>query len=218
MPAQSPTEQRLLEVAIDHFGRFGLDGASTRAMARDANTLMSSITYHFGGKAGLYLAAADHIAVTMARFVAPALEQVATLFDGVPKPADARRALHIIVAHMIGVMVKDETAAIARFIVREQADPTEAFDRIYAGIMGLMLARVAGLLRIVSHNRLDEHAAKLRAMTIVGQILIFRVGRATVLRGAEWTEIGEDEIKEIQAHVADNLEAILDRLERGGSA
>jgi uncharacterized protein (TIGR02217 family) len=49
------TDSRLLDVAIDHFGRLGLEGASTRAIARDAETLMSSITYHFGGKEGLYL-------------------------------------------------------------------------------------------------------------------------------------------------------------------
>jgi AcrR family transcriptional regulator len=216
MATDQPTEQRLLDVAIDHFGRFGLDGASTRAIARDADTLMSSITYHYGGKQGLYLAAADHIAATMTRFVAPALAQV-SLFEGDFTPENAKRALQIIVAHVIGVMVGQETAAIARFIVREQADPTEAFDRIYAGVMSHMLARIAGLLRIISRNRLDEHAAKLRAMTIVGQVLIFRVARATVLRGAEWTEIGEDELKEIQAHVAENLEAIVDSLERKGT-
>ena len=52
------THLRLLDVAVDHFGRFGIDGASTRAIAKDAETPMSSITYHFGGKEGLYLATA----------------------------------------------------------------------------------------------------------------------------------------------------------------
>ena len=60
----SPTDQRLLEVAIDHFGRLGREGASTRAIAKDADTLMSSITYHFKGKDGLYLACAEHIALS----------------------------------------------------------------------------------------------------------------------------------------------------------
>ena len=215
---ESSTVTRLLDVAVDHFGRFGLDGASTRAIARDAGTLMSSITYHFGGKTGLYLAAADHIASTMTMFVRPALEQIAPILLGTPTPATARQALHILVGHMIGVMVRPETASIARFIVREQAEPTEAFDRIYSGIMGQMLTRVAWLLRIVSHERLGEHAAMLRAMTLVGQVLIFRVARAAVLRGAGWDEIGDAETSEIQAQVADNIEAILDRLERGGSA
>src|SRR5437879_6854420 len=53
--------QRLLDAAIDHFGRKGLEGASTRAIAAAAGTTMSSITYHYGGKEGLYLAAVRHI-------------------------------------------------------------------------------------------------------------------------------------------------------------
>ena len=76
MTSQS-TNSRLLDVAIDHFGRLGLEGASTRSIARDADTLMSSITYHFGGKEGLYLAAADHIAGHMHAKIAPMLDRAA---------------------------------------------------------------------------------------------------------------------------------------------
>ena len=36
-----------------------------RAIATAAGTTMSSITYHYGGKQGLYLAAARHIADQM---------------------------------------------------------------------------------------------------------------------------------------------------------
>ena len=55
----------LLDTAIDQFGRYGFDGASTREIARASGTAMSSITYHFGGKQGLYLAAAEHIAAAI---------------------------------------------------------------------------------------------------------------------------------------------------------
>ena len=57
--------ESLLDCAVDHFGRFGFEGAATRAIAADCGTAMSSITYHFGGKEGLHLAAADHIAAQM---------------------------------------------------------------------------------------------------------------------------------------------------------
>ncbi|MGE5722624.1 MAG: TetR family transcriptional regulator, partial [Sphingomonadales bacterium] len=64
---------RLLEVAIEQFGRLGFEGASTRDIARASGAAMSSITYHFGGKEGLYLAAADHIARQIADAQAPSL-------------------------------------------------------------------------------------------------------------------------------------------------
>src|SRR5438552_17576968 len=66
-------DQRLLDAAIDHFGRKGIEGASTRGIAAAAGTTMSSITYHYGSKQGLYLAAARHIADQMGDRMAPAL-------------------------------------------------------------------------------------------------------------------------------------------------
>jgi AcrR family transcriptional regulator len=70
VPRKTPKpaiDDRLLDTAIDQFGRKGLEGASTRAIATAADTAMSSITYHYGGKEGLYLAAARRIAGQIAR-------------------------------------------------------------------------------------------------------------------------------------------------------
>lgn len=212
------TDSRLLDVAVDHFGRLGLEGASTRAIARDADTLMSSITYHFGGKEGLYLAAADHIARHMGTQIAPALEHAAALCGDDGDVAAARAAVHAIVGGMTMVMLHDESAAMSRFIVREQADPTEAFSRLYNGVMGQMLGRLAGLLTRVSGGRLTDPQARVRAMTLVGQVLVFRVARATVMTGMGWTRIEADQTALILGAIAANLDAILDQLQAGDAA
>jgi len=49
------------------------DGGKFVEIAAAAGTAMSSITYHYGGKEGLYLAAADHISSRMAEGMSPAL-------------------------------------------------------------------------------------------------------------------------------------------------
>jgi AcrR family transcriptional regulator len=211
--ASTTTDSRLLDVAVDHFGRHGRDGASTRAIARDAGTPMSSITYHFGGKDGLYLAAAEHIAADMRRHIAPSIERAGALCAADGGSADARAAIHAILGGMIVMMLDDRMAAMARFIVREQADPTEAFDCIYTGVMGGMLDRISGLVMRVSDNRLDRDAARVRAITLVGQVLVFRVARATVVAGMGWARIGQDEAAMIARIVAANLDAILDQIE-----
>lgn len=216
--APPSTDSRLLDVAVDHFGRLGLEGASTRAIARDADTLMSSITYHFGGKEGLYLAAADHIAGHMHTKIAPLLERAAGLCGDDGDTAAARASIHAMITGMAMVMLHDETAAISRFIVREQADPTEAFTRIYSGVMGQMLDRLSTLLTRVSGNTLTEAEARVRAMTLVGQVLVFRVARATVMTGMGWTDIGPAQAALIVRTIAANLDAILDQLQTGGPA
>lgn len=216
--SQPSLETRLVEAAIAHFGAVGLHGASTRAIARDANTPMSSITYHFGGKQGLYLAAADHIAARMSEQFSPAIVQVTAAVAADPSAPVARRALQTIIANMIDVLVRSETAAFSRFIIREQAEPTEAFNRIYEGAIRQMLEQFASLLQIVANRAITEHEARVRAITLAGQVLVFRVARATALRGTGWDEIGADEAAEIKAAVAANLNAILDQLEAGGRA
>jgi AcrR family transcriptional regulator len=212
------TDLRLLEVAIDHFGRKGLEGASTRAIASAAGTPMSSITYHFGGKSGLYLAAAEHIAAIMGELMQPALEKVAEICAGGIDPAAARAALQALYGRLIEVLMSEDSAAFARFIVREQAEPTEAFERIYAGTMSQMLARAAAMLRVIAAGRLDEIDARVRALALFGQVLVFRVARAAVLKGTGWNAVTDRETAIVGAAVADHLDAIFDRLERGSSS
>ena len=208
-----PTNRRLLDVAIDHFGRRGLEGASTRAIARDAETPMSSITYHFGGKQGLYLAAADHIAAGIGDMIRPV--ETAREAEAVSDADAARAVLHGIVARAADMLNSERTAPFARFIVREQADPTEAFRGIYEKTMGPMIDTVSRLIRIVSGNRLDAQQARLRTMTIVGQILVFRVARAAALAATGWPAIGVQETGAIKQVLAENLDAILDRIAVG---
>src|SRR3954465_6051144 len=89
---------RLLDVAIEQFGRLGFEGASTRNIARASGTAMSSITYHFGGKEGLYPATADHIAESIAEFQRPVLK--AALESGTTSPEAAREAILQILDNM----------------------------------------------------------------------------------------------------------------------
>src|SRR5208282_731957 len=53
--------QRLIQTAIEVFGAYGFDGASTRMLAQKAAVNLAAIPYYFGGKQGLYRAAAQFI-------------------------------------------------------------------------------------------------------------------------------------------------------------
>ena len=217
MAIPTTTDTRLLDVAIDHFGRFGLNGASTRAIAKDAETPMSSITYHFGGKEGLYLAAARRISALMAAKLAPAVTEIDfAIADG--GAAAGRKALQATYAHMLRVIAGPDAAPLAQFIMREQADPTEAFSIIFEEMMAPLLTRVVALLKIVSGGKLDEREGRLRAITLFGQALVFRVARQTAIRGMGWTDIGARELAAIEQVLFTHLSAVLDQLAARGRA
>lgn len=209
--AQS-THQRLIEIAIAAFGRAGRDGVSTRELAELAGTPMSSITYHFGGKDGLYLAAARHIATVLSTRLAPLLagarEQTQTPGD----ERTLRHLLHKIIAGMLVMMVADENKSLARFILREQADPTDAFEILFGEIMRPVITRISEILVLLSRGTMTKVEANVRSTAIFGQLLVFEMARAAVLRATGWPTIGDDERTQLQLVVADHLDGILDRI------
>ncbi|MBY8827605.1 CerR family C-terminal domain-containing protein [Hephaestia mangrovi] len=199
---------KLLEVAVREFGQRGLEGASTRGIAAAAGTAMSSITYHYGGKKGLYLAAADYIAQQM-EDVGKGLE-----FEraGLPETPEAARAvIQTVLGRMIDKLTSTQTSPWSMFIVREQMNPTEAFDRIYAGPMGRFMEMLVELVCIATGRR-DRNVASVAVVTLFGQVLAMRAARATCARLFERPVDAPDLIAEVRARIAANTDAILDRL------
>jgi AcrR family transcriptional regulator len=204
----SPTDRRLLEVAIDHFGRLGREGASTRAIARDAGTLMSSITYHFKGKDGLYLACAEHIASTIRAKTAPIVDRLA-----LPTPdAQARATIDALIGGLIVIMMQEDVAPMARFVVREQMSPTRAFDILYDGAIGHVIEPLVALLMTVTGDRLGLEEARIRAFSLLGQVYALRFGRAALMRLTRWESVGPRETELARAAILANVDAILAEL------
>src|SRR5690242_1948877 len=87
LPAEGSRRGRILAAAIQAFARAGFDGASTREIAEAAGVTDPLLFYHFGSKAGLYLAAVQ--------------DQLEKLHDGLEAAlsgvADARARLRVFV-------------------------------------------------------------------------------------------------------------------------
>lgn len=201
-------QQRLLEIAIREFGAKGLEGASTRGIAAAADTAMSSITYHYGGKEGLYIAAADYIASQM-EDVSEGLQLLPGFLPD--DPAEARAAIQTILARLVDKMASPRSASWSLFIVREQMNPTEAFERIYAGPMGQMMEALVELVCIATGNH-DLTTARLTVITLFGQALAIRASNATCAKLLERKTIDPGLIADLKARIAGNTDAILDRL------
>jgi AcrR family transcriptional regulator len=176
----------LLDTAIDRFGQFGFEGASTRDIARASGTAMSSITYHFGGKHGLYLAAADHIAAGIAALQSDRL--AAARATGDASREAARDAALGLIDGFGRMMLAKETEAWSRFIIREQQAPTEAFQRIFDGAMRALSDTVIALVARARPDLADREA-RATAILLVGQALVLRAGRAAVCRVLDTDEL-----------------------------
>lgn len=213
-PQKDATREKLLTAALDVFGRYGFDGASTRRLADTAGVNLQAIPYHFGGKQGLYVATAEYLAEVIAGHVAEMRQRVSrhlSELDAAGMALSVEQARHFlteIVETMVVLFVSKKSETWARFIIREQMEPTAAFERVYAGIMGPMINMGRQLIGTILQDDPASENVRLRSLSFIGSLLVFRMANAAVLAQMEWGSIGEVEITKLQAHARQLVAAL----------
>ena len=210
-PRGDATREALVGAAIEIFWRDGFAATGTRAVAEAAGVNQALIAYHFGGKAGLYLAAIEHIVQRIREQVDPLLAAIdAELGDGADANPDRCLAMLLeLLDTLVVVMTSQKSGTWARLVLKEQQDPSEGFELLYDGIQGRLIGLSTRLIGRIRDIDPDSQAANLFALTLFGQVLIFRTGRATVERRTGWRQFTQREIAAVQAQVRRNATAIL---------
>ena len=202
------TRKALVIAALRLFGTVGYDGASTREIAAAANANLGSIAYHFGGKEGLRLAVADYIVGLMQDLAARAAAASPPLPPATPEAAEAQ--LSIMLERMFGFFVASPQAAeIVPFVLREMSAPTDAFERIYAGVFEPLHKRFCGVWEMATGEPADSAGTKISVFTLIGQVVYFRLARQAVLRRMGWKDIGPAEVSAIATIATRNLRAAI---------
>jgi TetR/AcrR family transcriptional regulator, regulator of cefoperazone and chloramphenicol sensitivity len=208
------TRQKLLAAAIDVFGRLGFDGASTRAVADAAGVNLQAIPYYFGSKDGLYVATAEHIAAQIRSHVAELYARVQARLaeaeaDGFTIGAkEARAFLTEIIQLKATLFISDDSQGWARFLQREQLEPTEAFARVYRGVMKPSFELIAKLVAILLDEDPSSEHVRLRAMSLLGGVMVFRSANAAATTHLGWTTISQREVDAIRALAAELVASI----------
>lgn len=202
------SRRALIEAGIELFGRRGLEGATTRAIANASGQNIAAIGYYFGSKDGLYLAVAQHLLESTFGHLLPLIERTEALLSRQQaKPAELLDALLELCRALVLMLTRDETRAISRIITREQTDPTAAFDLIYERAIARAHRCLAGLLDQYAGAEPGTTDSVLRAHILLGSILGFRVAAATVLRRTGWQQYGPAEVEQIERLACEHAES-----------
>ena len=118
------TRQRLVEAALDVFGRYGFEGATTRQIAKEAKANLAAIVYHFGSKEALHVAVAEYIVGRIAALVGPSLAAAAAP-DAAATPAAARAALFRLLEAYADVILGEAEAETLGAVHRPRADAAD---------------------------------------------------------------------------------------------
>lgn len=207
--AGEATRSALVLAALKLFGAKGFDATSTREIAAEAGANIGSIAYHFGGKEGLRLAAADHIVAAIQSVAGQAIG-LSPVEEATVTPEEARAKLSVALERMVRfVVASPEAGEIVRFVLRELSQPSPALDRIYEGVFEPTHRRLCALWESATGEPAESEATRLTVFTLVGQVVYFRIGREAVLRRMGWSGIGESEAAQVAAVAMGNLGAIL---------
>jgi AcrR family transcriptional regulator len=203
----------LIEAGLEIFGAFNLEGATTRQLAERAGVNQAAIPYYFGGKEGLYLVVIQYMLQHKGAQVLPVVEEIRRGISGREVALEEALALlRRLFMTIVSVLLKDRaTTTWARIIVREQMQPTKAFEIVYEQMIRHVHEAVTTLLAVVLRRKPTDSTIILRAHALVGQVLIFLSGRETIRRRLNWEGYTAREVVQIQQAISEQLDLLLQR-------
>jgi AcrR family transcriptional regulator len=203
---EHPTRISLIQAALRQFGRDGFAAASTRSIAAEAGTNISSIAYHFGGKDGLRLACAD--------FVAARVGQITRVLPGSPiqpAPAGARHILRRLLRRMVLFLTAPAAEPLVAFLLRELAQPNSPVpDRLYHTLIESRHRSLCLIWSAATGRPAESDDVKLAVFSVVGQAAYFRLAAPVVQRRMDWNGYPPAATRAIARRLLFNLDAILE--------
>lgn len=203
----SKTRSNLIGAGLHLFGKNGYEGTSTRELAGRAKTNIASITYHFGGKAGLRAACATEVADR----VSEALDATGALQPPDSAEAAVAQIEKLVVAFVNLIVGMPQAADMVAFILRELTGPGEITDMLYTSVVEPRHRALCILWATATGRREDDAAVKLAAFAMIGQIVYFRIAMPFVEKRMDWETIGPAETSGIVETILTNLRATIER-------
>jgi AcrR family transcriptional regulator len=204
------TKARLLDAGLQCFADRGPDGVTIREIARISGQNSAAIAYYFGGKEGLYRAVLDAVMRFFRGQVLEAERIWGALEDRSFGPAQAVAVLKRIQrSFALGILTDAKAAQLAMLMVREQTQPTAAFEDLYRETVEPLHRMVTHLLARVTGDEPDSPRAALRAHALIGQLQSFVMARETLLRRMGWDDYDAERAGQVADMLADNLDIFM---------
>ena len=197
--AGEQARKRLVQAGLEVFGKLGYERASTRMIADRADVNLASIPYHFGSKEGLYLAVARHICEDVNMHLQPALKEIEAILATSPAPEECLNIACSFLDRMVSQILSTPHSELrSPYMLREQLDPSAAFDILYEGFMKPILDCLASLVVRIRGLAAVDDEARVQACAIFGQTVFFRAGSSTVARFMHWNCYTPEEIEMVR--------------------
>ena len=212
MKAPENTRQLLIDAAIEEFGKTGYDSTSTRRIADRAGVNVALIKYHFGSKDDLYRGAIEYLI----SLVSPRLEVITQMADSAKSiagddPLRQAQLMGQLIDNVLNVFLDNPSLQNAiPFVLRELFYPGPHFDRLYNALPRRLHELMTSLVSWILGLDPDSDAAKVRTHAVVGQVIVFHLGRVILCRRLELDAYNDEVKAEIRSQVKASVLASLE--------
>lgn len=192
------TRRRIIAEALRLFGERGFEGASTRDIATAAGVNAPALQYYFDNKEGVYRACAQYIADGWASQMEPVMDQAqATLADPKADPDQLFRAFGSLLEVLADYQLLPDDAEHRRlFVLHEQvgSGPSILFQLLDCSFRPRMGELTTNLVARYCGMAADDPILKMRIMMLFGQVMVFSVGRRSMVSKLGWEQMGQEEV------------------------
>jgi AcrR family transcriptional regulator len=211
------TRLRIIEAAIELFGEYGFEGASTRDIAARAGVNAPALQYYFENKEGVYRACAEYIAddawVNFEPVVTHAAEVLRQQAD-TPVLIDAFIRIQEAIADRM--FVKACVPNQRMFFAREQAghEPSIASEVLTRRLRQPLNDVGSQLISRITGLAADDPVTLIRMISLHGQLLLFHVAPRSTLTLLGWSEIDAEKGELLKATVREQTRVLLETWSR----
>ncbi len=198
----------LLNTGARLFALNGYNGVSMRTLASEAGVNLATVSYHFGGKAGLYEAILQEI-IDMRDEIFPSVEELQKRLSGTKENihAQAESVSWYVNKLVYGLLGEEEHIWPAFIISRELAHPSDLYPKLEQEFFDPSFESLHTLVRTVLPSGTDNEEIVITAHCIIGMVVKFLEGFTIITTRLDW--------KNYEGHGIEKIATVLSKRIRG---
>lgn len=192
------TRTILIRTGARLFARNGYHGVSMRTLAAEAEVNLATVSYHFGGKAGLYEAILQELIDLRNTITPPADEVKKRAAEAGDDPQAKGECASWFVNSMVHGMLGREQHIWPAFIIsRELAQPTELFPKMEKEFFNPAFDALRALTTAMLPDGTDNEELVITGHAIIGMIVKFLEGYTMITKRLDWDGYDEYAVNKI---------------------
>ena len=181
------TRATLITTGARLFAQNGYNGVSMRTLAAEAGVNLSTVSYHFGGKAGLYQAIVQEI-IDIRDSIFPPTDKVLARLDraGNDIQAKARVSDWFIETLILGVLGKTDCVWATFIISHELVHPSELYPKLEAEFFDPSFNALCALVQRSLPDGSAREDVIITAHCIIAVVIKLLEGHTLVIKRLGW--------------------------------